>query len=84
MALVGDLPEEELEGRSSPESPPLPPLPPPTSTGKLDLSDEIPPEVPRRTLAAQELVSQPPSTPEKPIIPSADGVYEQPTLSKLT
>lgn len=80
MAIVGDIPDEEFGARESSESPPLPS--PPPSTARVDFSDEVPPEVPRRTQASQELVASSPATSENPIVPDVDSLYEQPTPRK--
>lgn len=83
MSIVGDIPEAELEKEH-----PLPPPPPPSK--QLDLSDEIPPMIPRRTAASHELMEEPPkvkldikdegapkSNGGKDI--SSSAVYESPT-----
>ena len=87
MSIIGDIPVDEPESRNS-SSTPLPPLPtPPDSTNEINFSDEVPPAVPKRTLASHELVEEDSlsteNTPEKangPVMEyTTDGIYEQPT-----
>ena len=83
MSIVGDIPEDEPDKGHTHLPPPPPPKP------ELDLSDEIPPMIPRRTAASRELVDEQPKVdiptggPPQPTKNGdvSSGVYETPTVS---